>query len=77
MNNIYIQLQKQLETSYKIESECCIKIYDKLLELNGCKFSETQWNVLVDLWDIGTYPNIQKVYIPSKIGVIFLNGVDK
>ena len=54
MNNIYIQLQKQLETSYKIESECCIKIYDKLLELNGCKFSETQWNVLVDLWDIGT-----------------------
>lgn len=35
MSKLYDNLQKQLETEYRKEAEDCIKIYNKLKELNG------------------------------------------
>lgn len=77
MGKLRDKLQKQSKTKYKKETEDCLKIYNKLLELNGDgSVWSSQWNVLTTVADyIGTYPNSIMVYKPSAIGYIFLKGL--
>ena len=75
MSKLYDSLQKQLETEYRKEAEDCIKIYNKLKELNGDSVWGTQWQVLTQIagW-IGSNSFKKAAYKPSPIGYIFLNG---
>lgn len=75
MGKLYDSLQKQLKTEHKQEAEDCLRIYNKLLEINGESVWSSQWNVLTRVVTyIGTYPNSLTVYGPSAIGYIFLKG---
>ena len=75
MGKLFQELQKQLDTTDKIDAENCIMIYDNLKELYDGKVWETKWNALVDCTCVGVYPNFRHVHKPSKVGVIFLKGI--
>ena len=75
MGKVYEALQKQLDTTDKIDAENSIIIYDKIRELCDGKVNERQWVTLTDCKCVGNYPNFRYVYKPSKIGVIFLKGI--
>lgn len=69
-------LKNQLGTTYKEDAEKCIKIYDKLKELNNGHVWDSEWNILTEYLSVGKYPNAIRCYQPSKIGVIFIKGID-
>lgn len=68
-------LKRQLKTSYKEDAKECIKIYNKLKDLNSGKVWSSQWDVLTNVNFEGVYPNRERIYKPSLIGKIFINGI--
>lgn len=74
MGKLLDRLEKQLNTEYKQDAEECIKIYNKLKELNNGSVWESQWNLLVDVTFKG-FPSNERRYKPNKIGCVFLKGL--
>lgn len=76
MGKLYDRLQEQLKSEeYKKEAEDCLKIYEKLKEIEDGKVWESSFYTLVYVTYIGTYPRT-KVYRPTKIGYLFLKGIN-
>lgn len=74
MGKLLEKLQKQLETEFKQDAEDCIKIYETLKTLNSSnRVWSSEWNVLTKV----IYTDTTYKYIPSRIGNIFLKGIDK
>ena len=70
-------LQKQLQTEeYKKDAEDCLKIYEKLKEMNNGSVWSLQWQQLVDTHFKG-FPSDDRRYKPSKMGYVFLKGIEK
>lgn len=68
-------LQKQLQIKeYKEDAEDCLKIYEKLKEINHGSVWESQWRILVDIKFKG-FPYDDRTYKPSEIGYVFLRGI--
>jgi hypothetical protein len=77
MGKLYDRLQKQLKIEeYKQDAEDCLKIYEKLKEMNGSVW-ESSWNPLTTVKFVGTYPNSERIYKPSKEGYVFLKGIEE
>ena len=77
MGKIYGRLQKQLQVEeHREDAEDCIKIYNKLKEMNDGSVWSSDWQVLTTIggW-IGERPHAQMAYKPSKVGYVFLNGI--
>lgn len=77
MGKLYDGLQIQLkEEKYRREAEDCIKIYNKLKEMNNGKVWSSDWQSLTTVtgW-IGKFPNATPVYQPSSVGYVFLKGL--
>lgn len=78
MGKLYDRLQKQLKSEeYKKDAEDCLKIYEKLKEMNNGKVWESSWNPLTTVKFVGTYPNSERLYKPSQEGYVFLKGIEK
>lgn len=75
MGKVYNDLLRQLETEYKGEAKECIKVYDKLKELNNGSVWESEWRPLVFTLYIGTYPNSRRIFRLTPMGGIFLKGI--
>lgn len=73
MSKLKDSLLKQLKSEFHKEAEDCLKIYDKLLELEGGVYG-FKWNILVDVKVEGSYPH-NHIHFPSEIGKIFLAGI--
>lgn len=70
-------LQKQLQTEeYKKDAEDCLKIYEKLKEMNNGSVWSLQWQQLVDTYFKG-FPSDDRRYKPSNMGYVFLKGIEK
>ena len=77
MGKLYDSLQNQLKSEeYKKDAEDCIKIYEKLKEINRGSVSSTQLTVLLDVKFKG-FPSDDRTYKPSKIGYILLKGIEE
>lgn len=78
MGKLYDRLQKQLKSEeYKKDAEDCIKIYEKLKEMNNGSVWDTQWREMTKVSFVGNYPNTDKIYKPSEIGFVFLKGIEE
>lgn len=78
MGKLYDLLQKQLKSEeYKKDAEDCLKIYEKLKEMNNGKVWESSWNPLTAVNFVGTYPNSERIYKPSQEGYVFLKGIEE
>lgn len=78
MGKLYDRLQKQLKSEeYKKDAEDCLKIYEKLKEMNDGKVWESSWNPLTVVKFVGTYPNSERIYKPSQEGYVFLKGINE
>lgn len=78
MGKLYDRLQKQLKSEeYKKDAEDCIKIYEKLKEMNNGSVWESSWNPLTTIKFVGTYPNSERIYKPSQEGYVFLKGIEE
>jgi hypothetical protein len=75
MGKLFDRLSKQLLTEHKKDAEDCIKIYNKLKELQNGRVWSSTWNPLVSI-QFEPYPKDGKVYKPSSIGYVFLKGID-
>lgn len=75
MGKLTDYLNKQLKTEYKQDAEDCLKIYNKLLELDGKSVWSSQWQLLVDTKFKG-FPSDDRRFKPNKIGYIFLKGIN-
>lgn len=77
MGKLYDRLQKQLKSEeYKKDAEDCLKIYEKLKEMNNGSVWESSWNPLTTVKFVGTYPNSERIYKPSQEGYVFLKGIE-
>lgn len=73
---IYDTLKKQLLMSdYSEDAKNCIKIYNKLKELDKGSVWSSKWNILTTCLFKGKYPKVIKIYKPTEIGCIFLMGL--
>lgn len=78
MGKLYDRLQKQLKSEeYKKDAEDCLKIYEKIKEMNNGKVWESSWNPLTTVKFVGTYPNSERIYKPSQEGYVFLKGIEE
>lgn len=78
MGKLYDRLQKQLKSEeYKKDAEDCLKIYEKLKEMNNGSVWESSWNPLTTVKFVGTYPNSERIYKPSQEGYVFLKGIEE
>lgn len=78
MGKLYDRLQEQLKSEeYKKDAEDCLKIYEKLKEMNNGSVWESSWNALTTVKFVGTYPNSERIYKPSKEGYVFLKGIEE
>lgn len=78
MGKLYDRLQKQLKSEEcKKDAEDCLKIYEKLKEMNDGKVWESSWNLLTTVKFVGTYPNSERIYKPSQEGYVFLKGIEE
>lgn len=75
MGKVTDYLNKQLKTEYKQDAKDCLKIYNKLLELDGKSVWSSQWQLLVDTKFKG-FPSDDRTFKPNKIGYIFLKGIN-
>lgn len=75
MSKLYNDLLRQLETEYKEEAEECIRVYDKLKELNNGSVWQSQWTLLVSTQYVGSYPNSHIISRLTPVGRIFFNGI--
>ena len=77
MGKLYDRLQKQLKSEeYKKDAEDCLKIYEKLKEMNKGSVWNLQWQQLVDTHFKG-FPSDDRRYKPSKMGYVFLKGIEE
>ena len=74
MGKLADRLEKQLSTEYKKDAEDCIKIYNKLKDINDGRVWSSEWNVLVETIFKG-YPSDERRFKPNAMGDIFLNGI--
>lgn len=78
MGKLYDRLQKQLKSEeYKKDAENCLKIYEKLKEMNDGKVCDSSCKTLTTVKFVGTYPNSERIYKPSKEGYVFLKGIEE
>lgn len=78
MGKLYDRLQKQLKSDeYKKDAEDCLKIYEKIKEMNDGRVWESSWNPLTTVKFVGTYPNSERIYKPSQEGYVFLKGIEE
>lgn len=76
MGKLLNTLTKQIKTEeFKQDAESCLKIYNKLKELNDGSVWSNQWSILTSVKFVGKMPNSVKVYKPSEIGEIFIKGL--
>lgn len=79
MGKLYDSLQKQLKSEeYKKDAEDCLKIYEKLKEMNDGSVWESDWQQLTTIggW-IGEECPKTMAYKPSKLGYVFLKGIEE
>lgn len=77
MGKVYDYLQKQLKSDeYRKDAEDCLKIYNKLKEINNGSVWSLQWEQLVNTHFKG-FPSNDRRYKPSKIGYVFLKGIEE
>lgn len=79
MGKLYDHLQKQLKSEeYKKDAEDCLKIYEKLKEMNNGSVWDSDWRQLTTIggWIGDKYPKTM-VYKPSKLGYELLKGIEK
>lgn len=73
MGKLYNSLQRQLKfDEYKEDAKDCLKIYEKLKELNNGNVWQSNWQPLVDVKFIGEYPNSIAIYKPNQMGYVFI-----
>lgn len=75
MGKLSDNLNKQLTTEFKEDAEVCLKIFDKLKELNDGKVWSSEWGILTDVRFVGPIGRSTRIYSPSEIGKIFINGL--
>lgn len=73
MGKLLDSLNRQLKTENSKNAEKCIKIYNELAKLTGSVWS-SDWQVLTKSVFQGF--NKDRIYIPSKVGEIFLKGLN-
>jgi len=76
MGKLLDRLNKQLKTEYKQDAEECIKVYNKIKEVNNNHVWDSVWNPLTSVKFEGKYPNTVMIYSLSPIGKIFLKGIE-
>lgn len=74
MGKTLTRLEKQLKTEYKQDAEDCLKIYNKLKEMDNGHVWESKWKPLVDTIFKG-YPSDERRFKPTDMGRIFLKGI--
>lgn len=76
MGKLYDKLQKQLGTEFKKDAEDCLKIYEKLKELNNGSVWSSDWNQLTTIAGFlgDKFPKTM-MYKPSKLGYELLKGI--
>lgn len=77
MSEFKDRLLKQLETDYSENARDCLKIYEAIKELNEGSIPSDQWMVLSRVQHLGTHIDPMRVYSPSKIGYVFLKGLER
>lgn len=77
MSELKDRLLKQLETNYSENARDCLKIYEAIKELNEGSIPSDQWMVLSRVQHLGTHIDPMRVYSPSKIGYVFLKGLER
>lgn len=75
MGKLYDRLQKQLKTEYKQDAEDCLKIYNRIKELDNGHVWESNWKPLVDTIFKG-FPSDERRFKPTSMGYIFLKGIE-
>lgn len=78
MGKLYDKLQKQLGTEFKKDAEDCLKIYEKLKEINNGSVWELDWRQLTTVggWIGEKHPKTM-AYKPSKLGYELLKGIEE
>ena len=79
MGKVLDYLQNQLKSEdakLKKDAEDCIKIYEKLKEINDGSVWGLQWQQLVNPKYKG-FPSDDRTYYPTNIGYVFLKGIEK
>lgn len=74
MGKVLNGLKEQLKTDYKKDAEDCIKIYNKLKEIDGHVWG-TDWGSLTKVKIAEKYP-YERRHKPTQVGYIFLNGIN-
>lgn len=78
MGKLYDNIQKQLKSEeFKKDAEDCLKIYEKIKEMNNGKVWESSWSSLTTVKTYGNYPHGLNVYKPSLMGYAFLKGIEE
>lgn len=77
MSELKDRLLKLLGTNYSGSARDCLRIYEALKELNDGSVPSDQWRVLTRVQFVGTYPNSIRIYFPSRIGHVFLKGLEE
>lgn len=78
MGKLYDRLQKQLQTEFKKDAEDCLKIYEKLKEMNNGSVWSSDWNQLTTIAGFlgDKFPKTM-MYKPSKLGYELLKGIEE
>lgn len=74
MGKLLDRLNKQLKTEYKQDAEDCLKIYDRIKEIQNGHVWESAWRPLVDTIFKG-FPSDERRFKPTSMGYIFLKGL--
>lgn len=78
MGKLIDYLQKQLKSedeTIRKDGEDCLKIYEKLKEMDNGSVWESKWRPLVDTRFKG-FPSSDRTYHPTAMGRIFLKGIE-
>lgn len=79
MGKLMNYLQKQLKSEdakLKKDAEDCIKIYEKLKEMNNGSVWSSQWQQLATP-KFKSFPSDDRTYSPTAIGYVFLKGIEE
>jgi hypothetical protein len=74
MGKLLERLKNQLSTDSRQDAEDCLKIYNGLIKVTG-SVMESKWNILTDVRFKG-WPSDERTYSPSKVGLVFLRGLE-
>lgn len=76
MGKLYNSLKVQLKIEeYRQDAEDCLKIYDKLKEMNDGHVWESNWTPLVSTSFIGLYPNSKRISKLTYLGKLMLKDI--